>query len=171
MLGVPIKLDLNEIIEFPGASVPFSCELEEEALTNASVIGFSEPPRATGEVRNTAGAITLTGELVALMRCVCDRCGDVFETEKRMALSVPLAADLTDEENADIFPIEENAIDLTEVLETVFLLDLETKFLCREDCKGLCDRCGANLNRGPCNCGPEVDPRMAVLGQLLDNIE
>jgi uncharacterized protein len=45
---------------------------------------------------------------------------------------------------------------------------METKFLCREDCKGLCARCGKNLNLGPCGCGKEIDPRFAVLEQLLD---
>ena len=45
---------------------------------------------------------------------------------------------------------------------------METKFLCSEDCKGLCPRCGKNLNLGPCGCRKEPDPRFAVLEQLLD---
>ena len=57
---------------------------------------------------------------------------------------------------------------LDEILETSLILDMETKFLCREDCKGLCDTCGANLNLGPCGCRKPRDPRFAVLEQLLD---
>ena len=68
----------------------------------------------------------------------------------------------------ELFVLEGTEIDVQEVLSTCFILDMETKFLCREDCKGLCARCGRNLNLGPCGCGKEIDPRFAVLEQLLD---
>ena len=45
---------------------------------------------------------------------------------------------------------------------------MDQKLLCREDCKGLCFRCGKNLNEGPCDCKSEPDSRFAVLQQLLD---
>lgn len=164
-------LDLHEIIDMPGASAPFSCDLETDRLYFPSVTGFVSPPHAEGRVVNNAGALSLQGEIRAKMLCVCDRCGEQFETEKVVELDVPLAAELEDEENPDIFLIENNELDLDDVLGTCFILDMDAKLLCREDCKGLCERCGANLNHGPCSCGPEIDPRMAVLGQLLDNIE
>ena len=163
-----MKLDLRKIIEIPGAELPFECELDMEGIDFPSVREFTEPPKAWGKVTNTAGALTLTGTLCAPMLCTCDRCGREFESCKEMELSVPLAADLEDEENPDIFPLDGDCVDLDEVLMTCLVLDMETKFLCREDCKGLCERCGANLNDGPCSCGKKVDPRMAVLEQLLD---
>ena len=49
------------------------------------------------------------------------------------------------------------------------VLDMDTKTLCSEDCKGLCPRCGADLNQGPCSCAKkDVDPRLAVLAKLLE---
>ena len=48
------------------------------------------------------------------------------------------------------------------------MLNLDSKLLCREDCKGLCSRCGKNLNLGPCDCRKEPDPRLAALAQLLE---
>ena len=52
---------------------------------------------------------------------------------------------------------------------TDLLLALPTKHLCREDCRGLCPRCGKNLNEGLCGCREDkVDPRLAVLAQLMD---
>ncbi len=164
-------LDLHEIIEMPGESVSFSCELGTDRFDFPSVVEFISPPYAEGRVVNSAGALQLLGEIKTRMLCVCDRCGEQFEMEKTTALDVPLAAELVDEENPDIFLIEGDKLDLDEVLGTCFILDMDSKFLCREDCRGLCERCGANLNLGPCSCGPEIDPRMAVLGQLLDNIE
>jgi uncharacterized protein len=164
-----MKLDLREIIEMPGKSVPFSCELETDLLTFPAVQAFKRPPYAEGVVRNTAGALTLEGTLTAEMVCSCDRCGKTFEKTKVLPLSVPLAAQLEDEENPDIFLLEGDSVNLSEVLETCLILDMETKFLCDPQCKGLCARCGANLNDGPCSCGKEIDPRMAVLEQLLDS--
>ena len=44
------------------------------------------------------------------------------------------------------------------------LMNMPMKILCREDCKGICNRCGANLNEGTCHCEEEPkDPRMAAI--------
>jgi len=50
------------------------------------------------------------------------------------------------------------------------ILDLPSKHLCKDDCKGICFKCGKNLNEGECDCETrEVDPRLAKLMELLDN--
>ncbi len=163
-----MKLDLREIIEIPGASLPFRCTLDTERLLFPSVVRYKAPPEAEGLVQNTAGLLTLTGTLCADMVCVCDRCAREYACQKALPLSVTLAADVQDDPEEDVFPIEGNFLDLDDLLETCFILDMEAKHLCREDCKGLCDRCGANLNDGPCACKATKDPRLAVLEQLLD---
>ena len=77
-----------------------------------------------------------------------------------------------DEDDADIYPIAgDGSIDLSDILESSFVLDFDVKSLCKEDCAGLCEHCGANLNEGRCSCKPQTDPRLAVLGQLLDDIQ
>ena len=58
--------------------------------------------------------------------------------------------------------------DLDEILTTAVVLNMDSKLLCSEDCKGLCPKCGADLNLGPCGCKPETDPRLAVLQQFLN---
>ena len=80
-----------------------------------------------------------------------------------------LVREIEDENTADewTFLLKEDKADLDEILTTAFVLNMDSKLLCRPDCKGLCCRCGKNLNDGPCGCRPEVDPRLAVLGQLL----
>ena len=58
---------------------------------------------------------------------------------------------------------------LDEILIPELLLDMEMTVLCREDCKGLCPKCGKNLNDGDCGCDRrEIDPRLAVLQEFLD---
>ena len=79
-----------------------------------------------------------------------------------------LADELEDEENDEIVLLEGSEVDLDELVTTAFVLAMDTKNLCSEDCKGLCAKCGADLNLGPCGCRPEVDPRLAALAQLLD---
>ena len=103
------------------------------------------------------------------MTCLCDRCTREYDCVKLLPLDVTLAADVEeDEESAEIFPLEGDLLDLDDLLETCFILDMEAKHLCQEDCAGLCDQCGANLNLGPCGCKAKTDPRLAVLEQLLD---
>ena len=164
-----MRLNLNEIIEVPGKSVAFECELDAERLLVPSVVSFSQAPKAEGIVKNSAGALTLMGSIKADMLRVCDRCMEEYRQEKTLNLEIPLAFELEDDENPDIFPIEADGwLELSEVLETCFILDMEAKSLCKEECAGLCQTCGANLNHGKCSCRPNVDPRLAVLGQLLD---
>ena len=159
--------DLRKIMDMPVSSVSFNCELGEEGLDFPSVKGYKAPPSAKGRIYNEAGVVHLEGTVSADMLCVCDRCGSEFESEKETSVEAILAEeDLGDDVN--LFQIESDGIDLEEVLSTCFILDMETKFLCREDCKGLCSGCGKNLNLGPCGCRKEIDPRFAVLEQLLD---
>ena len=53
-------------------------------------------------------------------------------------------------------------------LIAAFVLGMDSQLLCSPDCKGICFRCGKNLNEGPCGCRKEPDSRFAVLQQLLD---
>lgn len=163
-----MRVNLCEIIDMPGSSLPFFTELDTERLFSPAIVEFVTTPVAEGLITNTAGALALTGSISCHVRCVCDRCGTEFTRELAFPLDLKLAAKLEDEDNPDIFLLDGDWLDLSDVLETCYILSTETKFLCREDCAGLCDRCGKNLNEGPCGCGKEIDPRLAVLQQLLD---
>ena len=85
-----------------------------------------------------------------------------------MTLDSLVAQELEDEENDEILLLEGTELDLDQVVTEAFVLAMDTKNLCSDDCKGLCAGCGANLNVEPCRCRPEVDPRLAALAQLLD---
>lgn len=160
-------LNLREIIEVPGGSVPFDCEIGTDRLDFPSIKSYNAKPHAVGRVYNEAGVLRLTGVLTADMTCICDRCGGDFHSVKETELDATIVEEDTGV-NPELFILEGDGIDLEEVLSTLFILDMETKFLCREDCKGLCSTCGKNLNLGPCGCRKQIDPRFAVLEQLLD---
>lgn len=162
-------MNLHELLRNPGSRLPFRCELSTDRLDFPAVLTYTAAPVGEGFIVNSAGALTLRGTLSAAMRCVCDRCAAEFDREVSCPLDIPLASELQDEENPDYFLLEGDELDLEDLLETVFILNMDTRFLCRVDCKGLCSRCGKNLNEGPCDCRAESDPRLAVLEQLLDD--
>ena len=163
-----MRINLCEIIEMPGKSLPFSCEMETERLNSPSVVRFLSPPRAAGLIVNTAGALTLKGEISAELSLLCDRCAGEYKKRLEVPVTAKLSESLEDGDDPELFPIDGDWLDLGDLLETVFILSMEGKSLCDENCAGLCERCGKNLNDGPCGCQKEIDPRLAVLGQLLD---
>ena len=162
-----MRLNLSAIIEIPGGSVPFDTELDVEGLDFPAIRAYLSKPRAVGRVVNEAGVLRAEGELTAELLCVCDRCGAEFTKTKRTRLHATIV-DADDGENPELFLLQGTEVDLDEILVTNFVLDMDSKFLCREDCRGLCPTCGKNLHLGPCGCGKESDPRFAVLEQLLD---
>ena len=163
-------LGLSKIIDCPGASVPFSASVDLRDLRYGVTNPVSEPVLASGTVRNTAGVLVMTGEITTCIHGICDRCASPFDREIHFPINVVLVTEMANEENEDewVFPLEGDSADLDDIVRTVFVLNLDSKLLCKEDCKGLCYRCGKNLNEGPCNCQKELDPRFAALKQLLE---
>ena len=163
-------LGLSKIIDCPGASVPFSTSVDLSDLRYGESYPVTEPVEASGTVRNTAGVLMMTGSLHTTIHGVCDRCAADFERYVEFPIDVVLVTELSNEDSEDewVFHLEADAADLEDIVRTVFVLNLDSKLLCSEECKGLCCRCGKNLNEGPCNCQKEIDPRFAALKQLLD---
>lgn len=167
-----MRLNLREIIHVPGASLPFDFMLDLSGLEWNGEKPVARPVRVAGRVRNMAGALVLEGDASGALEVSCDRCLKPFVREMQVPIDTLLAAELANEEDeGDIVLLEGDEVDLGELARTAFILAMDTKQLCDEDCKGLCARCGANLNDGPCGCKPEVDPRLAKLAQLLDRPE
>lgn len=166
-------LRLNKILEQPGESLAFDTALDLRDLDFGGCCPVTEPLQAQGTVRNEAGVLHLEGRMHTTLHCVCDRCCRSFVREYSHPLSAILAPDLADEthEDEELFALEGDCADLDDIVNTQFVLSMDSKLLCSEDCLGLCPRCGANLNDGPCGCKKEIDPRLAALAQLLKDKE
>ena len=163
-------LGLSKIIDCPGASVPFSISVDLSDLRYGISYPVSEPVRAQGVVRNTAGVLLMKGNVTTTIHGICDRCAAPFSRDIDFPIDAVLVTELSSEENEDewVFPLVGDSADLDDIVRTVFVLNLDSKLLCKEDCKGICQRCGKNLNDGPCSCQKELDPRFAALKQLLE---
>lgn len=164
-----MRLDLRDIIHIPDAEKPFHLQLDLSDLEFYGNTPITHPITAEGRVTNHAGALTLEGTARSVLDLTCDRCGKAFSREKVVALDSLVAHELEDDENDEIILLEGSELDLDDVVSTAFILAMDTKNLCSDDCKGLCAKCGVNLNEGICRCKPEVDPRLAALAQLLDS--
>lgn len=162
-------LRLSKIIDVPNGTVPFETSLDLHDMRFGSGYPVQEPVVAKGQIRNTAGVLLMEGELRTVLHGICDRCAEPFQRQVVQSFHAVLTTHLENEDEADewTFLLEDDTADLDEILTTVFVLNMDCKLLCKPSCKGLCFRCGKNLNDGPCGCRPELDPRLAVLGQLL----
>ena len=162
-------LGLSKIIDSPGASVPFSTSVDLSDLRYGITQPVSEPVLAQGTVRDTAGVLVMKGNVTTTIHGICDRCATEFSRDIDFPIDAVLVTELSNEENEDewVFPLVGDSADLDDIVRTVFVLNLDSKLLCKDDCKGLCCRCGKNLNDGPCSCEKEIDPRWAALKQLL----
>jgi uncharacterized protein len=115
----------------------------------------------------TSEGILVQGSLTAGVEGECARCLDpvayetVVDVEELFAYPNPY--------NAEFSIGDDGNLDLAPLLRAETLIDTSRRVLCREDCKGLCADCGANLNREICTCDQEnIDPRLAKLKDLLN---
>ena len=164
-------LDLSKLIGSPGSALDFETSLDLSELDFGGCRPAKQPVTASGTVRNTAGVLLMRGEVRTRLFGVCDRCAREFERDVVFPLEAVLVTELASEQNEDdwVFVLENGCADLDDIVNTTFVLNMDTKLLCKPDCKGLCCRCGANLNDGPCSCKPEADPRFAALQRLLND--
>lgn len=100
---------------------------------------------------------------------VCDRCMDDIERSYSISLKKIIVSKMENENDDydDYIVVENNVLDLDGLINEEIQLFLPAKMLCKEDCKGLCQGCGKNLNYEKCECEKEVDPRLAALSDLL----
>lgn len=161
-------LDVKRIINTPGGRIPFEFSEDFSDVDFGGVCPAVRPVLVVGQVQNIAGMLRLQMELSTTLSSVCDRCGIPFDKAFRQSFECMLAEKLEDEENDEILLLDNDTVDLSELVRETFILNMPTKTLCREDCKGLCSGCGANLNNEKCRCKKEIDPRLKSLAKLLE---
>lgn len=169
-----------EVDSLDEAGAPFAhsyadaeLDLEDE---RARIAGETQ---ISGRAARKSEQIRVHGALQTNVEVLCDRCLTPIETHVAIEFDVtyvPLAIDASKEaselqdEEMSFSVYEGEAIDVDELVREQVLLALPTRLLCREDCKGLCPTCGADLNRQTCACKQrEVDPRWAALAALKNN--
>jgi uncharacterized protein len=134
------------------------------------------PISATVSCYRAGTEVFVQGDISANTAAVCARCAEEFTAPSVRSFRYVLAPKVLDDfaedgdlraEDVEYSQYEHDEIDLSPPIREQVLLALPTRPLCREDCRGLCPRCGANLNLGKCGCPSiEHDPRLAILRSL-----
>lgn len=175
-----MKLDLRTLLagEVRSLAVDFTLlpeVAEDDVQSPLYGVTFRAPVAVQGEIVNNAGYIRLALTLAAAYTAPCARCLADVDSEfslavERTVVTPKEAADM-DEEDDDFVVTEDGFLDADALLVELFELNFPQKILCQEDCRGLCPRCGADLNVAPCSCNKaDPDPRLAPLGALLEKL-
>ena len=134
-----MKIDINKVplegLTLAGEFTPQALDLETE------IIKFRGPIKVRAEVSRIFNVVTARLSLNAQMQVSCSRCLEEFESDfkKNSEFNYPVN---------NLEPVLDLDLDIREEI----ILDYPIKPLCSPNCKGLCPKCGKNLNEGNCNC-------------------
>lgn len=161
---------------------PIGSTREYQVDEVASIAGNGKGYPVRGEVRllRIHHSLLVKCHLSTELELTCSRCLSrfrhpltlEFEEEYLPTIDVISGVPLPLPDEAGPFTIDEHhTLDLTEAIRQYSLLAVPMKPLCREDCPGLCPKCGQNLNLGRCACTVETaDPRWSELAKLRQNL-
>ena len=162
-------LDLKRIFVNENSSLPIEYALDMSGVEFSGTYPLKKPVKISGTVTNKASLTVLDAEITYEYSAPCDRCGAETAKEYTVKVNKSLAPSIEGEESDSILPVPDMKLDLDEFIYSEVILSLPTKFLCQESCKGICPKCGKDLNEGKCGCDfKEIDPRLAKLAELLE---
>lgn len=165
-----MHVDLSEVFKKDGAFLNFSGEtdlsdFEEGAM---AALGLSRPVAVKGRAENLCGVLTVALEMNVAYKGFCARCNQPVEQEMTLQTESDILDSHFSGDFDDVAALRQNELLLSEYVYNVVAMSVPIRFLCKEDCKGLCGKCGANLNQEQCSCqAKDIDPRLAVLKELL----
>ena len=169
-----MRIDMKPILNGETNSIVIDYEfvLPQEYVSDD--IKMDKPVKVDGAVSAYSGYMELKLHAVIDYEVDCARC---LEPVKDVIVidfirSVAAEGTLVNEDNDDYVIIRDGVMDIAVPLIEQISMELPSRQLCDEDCKGLCPKCGKNLNEGECGCvTKEIDPRLAILQQYLDKNE
>ncbi len=163
--GEKSRLDIDYMLSLSDA--------EMGGAVNLSGVTFPTPARVTGYITDNAGYMRLSlavnlPYITSCARCACEVSGEFEINFERTVVPEGMVEDA--EEKEEDFAVAKNGmLDIDEQLSEILLLDFPTRVLCKDDCKGLCQKCGKDLNEGPCNCPTkELNPAFAKILSMFD---
>lgn len=156
-----MKLDVSQILKVPGASIPFEVAGEVGGLDSAGDSQADGPFHARGVATSIGDGVYIDARAKGSVRMVCSRCLMPFVKAVSLNCEGKFVEDPENRKEKDdeveVFPLEGESCDLSEMVRHEIVLGLPMKPLCAPGCKGICPTCGKNLNEGDCGCDkPEV---------------
>lgn len=172
-----MQINLSELIQSEGKVLSIEAEYQPDwyktKVGNYKII--KKQPFQMKFTNLGQKKILFETEFSLTLQMRCDRCLEPvlqeivinFSREFDMSRTEQQRIESLDESNF----ISGNNLDVDRFVYGEVLMNLPMKVLCREDCKGICNRCGANLNQTTCHCdSTELDPRMAKIRDIFQNL-
>lgn len=169
-----MEINVSQLLQEPIGSTR-----QYEINETAEIIGDGNTYNIQGKCHllRTQRSLLVKCTLKTEVELTCSRCLGrfrhpfkiKFEEEYIPTVDIHSGSPLPSPEEASTFTIDErHTLDLTEAVRQYSLMAIPMKALCDEDCAGLCQKCGHNLNQGKCDCPAEdIDPRWSELTKLL----
>ena len=165
-----MTLDLKKIFATEGSSMPIAFNKDMSDVDYFGGYPLKAPIAVDGSVSNRAGVVRLYLEIGFELTAPCDRCGIDATNKHNVVIDKSLAVSIENEDSDTILTVPGMKLDVDELVFSEVILNMPTKHLCKEDCQGICQQCGKNLNDGKCDCKfDEIDPRLQKLADLLNN--
>ena len=170
------RIDVHDLLGHPGASRRHDVLGTIEGLAT-ELVAVPDDATLGGSLllESVVEGILVSGSIAGTWTIRCARCltertepfsvevQELFTTQER-------ATDLDDDLDDDVYTLVEDEIDLEQLIRDVVGVEMPFAPLCRPDCLGLCEICGGNRNLGECPGHETLDPRFAVLAELLPDL-
>lgn len=171
-----MKLDITKGIQRKGVDVPFKLEdVWGPDRWNGDSLSYVEPVSFSGHYMLADETVIVRGEARALVESPCARCLTPTRTLVTAEVEEAFVRDMGQEfdPDDDQYRYQGHVLELDDAVRTALLLELPSRILCKEDCKGLCAQCGANLNINACSCQKDLPNRnpFSALASLLNEDE
>lgn len=172
--NMSLDINLGRLRNTTGTTSNYELSTEKIELTDE--LAINKPVHVSLMVTNVGRILELKGYVNTEVIAACHRClrsvtipiNTIIEEELVYFANLRDVGDFSQEEIEDRFTVFDNDIfDLTDLIRENIISALPYKILCFEECRGLCIKCGQNLNIKDCNCiTEEIDPRLAILAKL-----
>ena len=154
-------IDLSELLPYQEGEREYPVSYGKEMLSAYEVSSAPEFVLKILHSRDNDFRVLAEGSLRVMIPCA--RC--LEPVEQTILFTADRSFDLSsglDTDGDECVFLTDKVLDTDELIADEALMNLPIRVLCRENCKGLCETCGANLNHGPCGCGEKETPtRMA----------
>jgi uncharacterized protein len=166
-----------DVTSLKDAQTSFDFQIAPEEIDlGGEALNLIDAVSVQGILKKGIAQTDVHGKISAKIEVECNRCLQAAEVNLEFPFDAVFVTleNYTQEKEAElrtddleVSVFEGDEIDLTELVREQILLNLPSQVLCREDCQGLCQKCGANLNLIDCNCEEEkIDPRWSALKKL-----
>ncbi len=142
-------IDISKIKGSTGDTLVIDTALDISELDPA----FSDV-KVEGKIKNIAGVLTIKATVTGTYTSICDRCME--DASLKLEAKLDTIFDLNEAKD-DSLTLENGKIDLDRTAYDALSLEIPMVILCKEDCKGICPHCGANLNLEECGCSEDEE--------------